>query len=573
MQLEDVKIYEYDAVIVGAGLAGLAAARELKEAGKKVAVITKLHPLRSHSGAAQGGINAALGEDDSVELHMFDTVKGSDYLGDQDAIELMCSKAPETIRWIERMGAVFSRDEKGRIAIRPFGGQSRPRACYAADRTGLTLLQTIYEQAYRAGIEVFDEWYCADLLYENGKAKGVAAYNIRTSEPAIFNAKVTMFATGGYGRAYKINSNAHANTGDALSIFARRGLPLEDMEFVQFHPSGLGGSGILISEAARGEGGRLYNSEGERFMKRYAPNAMELASRDVVSRAIMEEIRQGRGVGPNKDAVYIDLTHLPKETILTKLPELRDLALTFLGQDMLKEPIMIAATAHYSMGGIPVNIRTQVKSSPTELVEGLYAAGECSCVSVHGANRLGANSVLDALFFGRVAGESMVEDIDKIELERATKEDARPMIEKVNWTKSNNGNERVPQLRAELQESMMMNAGVFRTEESLLKQKEKLKELYQRYKNIRIDDKSNTFNTDLQEAIELGHMIDFSLFIVEGALKRKESRGAHYREDFPKRDDENFLKHTYAKFNGEFDLDIEYGDVVITKYEPTERKY
>ena len=568
-----IPIHQYDAVIVGAGLAGLAAARELKSAGKSVIVLTKLHPLRSHSGAAQGGINAAFAKEDSIELHEFDTVKGSDYLADQDAVEFMCQTAPELVRWMEKMGAVFSRNEDGTIAQRPFGGQSHPRACYAKDRTGLTLLQTMFEQTNRLGVDFLDEWYVSDIIYEDGVVKGVTAYDIKTSEPAIFNAKAVMFATGGYGRAFKINSNAHANTGDALSIVARHGLPLEDMEFVQFHPTGLAGTGILMSEAARGEGGKLINSEGERFMERYAPSKMELGPRDLVSRSITQEVLEGRGVGPDKDAVFLDLTHLGEEKINERLPELRDLAITFLGLDMVKEPIMIAATAHYSMGGIPVDIEGHVRKSPTEFVTGFYAAGECACVSVHGANRLGANSVLEAPLFGRHVGKTMAEDIDKLTLMDVSTTAADNMLAEMKKITESNGNERVPALRAELQASMTENAGVFRTEDSLRKQKDLIKIYRDRFENIRIDDKSKIYNTDLQEAIELGHMIDFSAFIVEGALLRKESRGAHFRNDFDTRDDEKFLKHTYATMDENGDIETEYGDVVLGKFKPEARVY
>lgn len=564
-------VFKHDIVIVGSGLAGMRAALEAKRAGLDVAIVTKVHPLRSHSGAAQGGINAALKPEDSIESHWFDTVKGSDYLADQDAVEIMVSEAPENIYQMERLGALFSRDDNGKIAQRAFGGQSFNRTAFAADRTGLTLLQTLFEQISRYQVKVYEDWYVTDIILKDNVCSGVVGFDLRTSEFAMFHAKATMFATGGYGRAYKVNSNAHANTGDGLSIMLRQGIPLEDMEFVQFHPTGLYPSGILLSEAARGEGAYLYNSEGKRFMDTYAPGKRELAPRDVVSRAEQQEIDEGRGV--NGNYILMDLRHLGAEKIHERLPELYDLALSFLGLDMTKEPIPIQPTAHYSMGGIPTDIYGRVIMDENNTpVTGLYAAGECSCVSVHGANRLGANSLLEALVYGRKTGETMTKDLGSLSLAELPSDALNRTKSEYDFILNGKGKELVPQIRAELQESMTNNCGVFREEAKLQKAKEKVKELQERFKNIHITDKSKVYNTDLMEALELGHLLDFSEAIVEGAILRKESRGAHSRKDFPNRDDANFLKHTlFYKKDGK--QEIRFKKVNITKFEPKERTY
>lgn len=573
--------HRFDAIIVGAGGAGLMAAAQL--AGQcNVAVISKLYPVRSHTGAAQGGISAALGnvEEDHWIWHMFDTVKGGDYLVDQDAAEALAREAIDAIIELEHWGFPFNRTPDGRIDQRRFGGHTRNfgegpvrRACYAADRTGHMILQTLYQTALKKQVTFFDEFLMLDLLLtDDGVCTGVVALDTETGNFHVFHAKAVLLATGGFGRVYKVTSNALAATGDGVALAFRRGIPLEDMEFYQFHPTGIYKMGILLSEACRGEGGILRNGLGERFMERYAPTLLDLAPRDMVSQAIYQEIRAGRGVD-GKDYVWLDLTHLPAEVIETKLPDITDFVRTYLGLDPVKDLIPIQPTAHYAMGGIPTDVdgRVTIDAQNTP-IPGLYAAGECACVSVHGANRLGTNSLVDLVVFGRRAGRHMLKFVRENEFPPLPKEpDFRARAE-VAWILENEGTERVAQIRAELQEAMMHDAGVFRTGDGLKRLQQKLGELRTRYTQIRIDDKSQTFNTELVEAIELGFLLDCAEAIAASALAREESRGAHYREDFPTRDDANWLKHTLiARTSG--GLQLSYKPVVITRFEPKERVY
>jgi succinate dehydrogenase / fumarate reductase flavoprotein subunit len=584
---ENVIYHSHDVVIVGAGGAGMRAAIE---AGPKanVAVISKLFPTRSHTGAAQGGMAAALAnvEEDSWEWHTFDTVKGGDYLVDQDAAEILAKESVDAVIDLENMGLPFNRTPDGKIDQRRFGGHTRDhgkapvrRSCYAADRTGHMILQTLYQTCVKLGIEFFNEYYVLDLVMNEGKPAGVVAYELATGDIHVFAGKSIVFATGGFGKIYKTTSNAHTLTGDGVAIAYRRGIPLEDMEFYQFHPTGLAGLGILLSEAARGEGGILRNASGERFMERYAPTIKDLAPRDMVARAMANEVREGRGAGPNKDYVLLDLTHLEPAVIDAKLPDITEFARTYLGVEPYTEPVPVFPTAHYAMGGIPTNIKAEVLSDNDTVVPGLYAAGECACVSVHGANRLGTNSLLDINVFGKRAGRYAVEYATKAKQVPMPEDAAKDVIEMLNKVRAANGKEKVAQLRKELQETMDKNAQVFRTEETLNEALEKIAELRKRYENISIQDQGKRFNTDLLEAVELGFLLDLAEVTVVACRERRESRGAHLREDYPERNDKKFMVHSMAYLQDKTDrktgtsIKIDWKPVVITNYQPMERKY
>lgn len=567
----------HDVIIVGAGLAGMRAALEVCDR-YDTAIITKVYPTRSHSGAAQGGVAVSLANstDDSWEIHMFDTVKGSDFLGDQDAIEMMVKDAPKAIIEMEHMGCVFSRTEDGRIAQREFGGHSRPRACYAADRTGHALLHALYEQVMKKAnkIKIYSEWYVLSLIIEDNVCKGVVTCDIKTGRLEVLRGKAVMFATGGYGRAFSITSNAFASTGDGIIAAYKAGIPLEDMEFVQFHPTGLYGQGILVSEAARGEGGYLINGKGERFMEKYAKSKLELAPRDIVSRSEQTEINEGRGID-GKDYIYLDLRHLGRDKIMEKLPQVRQLGIDFIGVDCIEKPIPIQPTAHYSMGGIPADKDGQVIiDDKGTKVTGFFAAGECACVSVHGANRLGTNSLLDALVFGRRTGKALMEFTGSAKLYDVNKDkEISSVRDRIDTIMNTSGTESINVIRNELKEIMMSNCGVFRNKEGLEVCLKKVKELQGRFKKAKVTDKGKTFNSELIEAVELQHMLEYSEIIVVSAINREESRGSHARTDFPKRDDAKWLKHTLSYKRKDGGIELKYKPVTITKHQPEERKY
>jgi succinate dehydrogenase / fumarate reductase, flavoprotein subunit len=574
--------HDYDVVVIGAGLAGLRAAIELSE-NIKVAVLTKVFATRSHSGAAQGGIGATLGneEEDDWQWHMFDTVKGSDYLGDQEAIEIMTKDAPRTIYELEHMGVPFNRTSEGKIAQRAFGGHTRnfgeapiKRACFAADRTGRVILDTLWEKNLQAGIDFFDEFHVLSLFVNDGQCCGISAYELSTGKIHSFRSKAVLMATGGAGKIFKTTSNAFASTGDGMALAFKAGAVLEDMEFVQFHPTGIYKLGVLISEAARGEGGILRNRDGERFMERYAPVIKDLAPRDVVSRCMLEEIRKGKGID-GKDYLHLDLTHLGKNILDSKLAEISGFARTYAGVDPIKEPIPVHPTCHYMMGGIATDYDGQVVIDDQKTIfPGLYAAGECACVSVHGSNRLGCNSLLDTLVFGRRAGKAIQNFVHSQKPLKIHPDQIEKIEKDISTLMNRDTGENPHGILKELQQSMMEDVSVFRHADGLNKALKKIGELKNRYKKVNVIDKGNCFNRNLLDVLELGHMLDLSEVIALGALKREESRGAHYREDFVQRNDKKFLNHTLFRWLGT-DTEPEYftKPVSITRFEPKERKY
>ena len=577
-------IHNFDTVIVGSGGSGLYAALEASQRSR-TAVVSKLYPIRSHTGAAQGGISAALGnvEEDKPEWHAFDTVKGGDYLVDQQAANILAREAVQAVYDLENRGLPFNRTPEGRIDQRRFGGHTRnfgeapvKRACYAADRTGHMILQTLYQQCIKNKVAFFDEFQVVDLIMQDNTCQGVVAIELASGMVHVFAAKAVLFATGGFGRIFKITSNAFANTGDGPAVCARRGIPLEDMEFFQFHPTGIMGLGILISEAVRGEGGILRNRDGERFMERYSPTLLDLAPRDIVARSMLTEVRSGKGIrGDRKidDYLYLDATHLGKDTLLAKLPDITSFCKTYLGVDPADAPIPVLPTAHYAMGGIPTDEFGRVLSDGQgNLVNGLYAAGECACVSVHGANRLGTNSLLDLVVFGRRAGQHIGDYVKQVQAPTVGEEAAEPARKWIAKLTEGPSEHHGGHIMDEMQTVMMEKVGIYRNGEDMRSAVNVIQQLRERYKEVRVQDPGKQFNTDLLELIELGNLLDLALITAASALNRTESRGAHSREDFTERDDDQWLKHTMAYLEGN-DVRIDYKPVDTSIWEPKPRTY